>query len=1164
MKLVESFCNYNWRRKFTATIFLLTLCTFTLAAQDEAPKKNKIILLSAQNNNYGQVIQQDKDVQFSRIVLEKIVSIKAENEPLLKILESVAKQAGLKLSYERQNIPSKLRKSVSIEKLKLKDALWEILEGTDLRFGISPSKHLVIFKAEKPNQPISQREQEEITGKVTDAATGEEMPGVNIILKGTTTGTSTNNEGQYQLEVPSLQDTLIFSFIGYQRREVPINGQTVIDIQLTSEAISGDELVVVGFGRQSRANITSSINSITSENISKVPTATIGNALTGQTRGLQVIQSSGEPGRDDPQIYLRGVSSLSAGRSQPLYVLDGVVVRDARSVTRLDPDNIQNISILKDASATAVYGVEGANGVIVVETKQGRSGSLNISVNTSTGLQAPTLNQEFADSYTYALAFNEAQINDGIAPDRVRFSDTAIEAFRTGSDPLIYPSVDWVDYFMKDNILQHRTNISLSGGSDDVRFFVAGGYQNQEGLFKTFESDYNYNPSYFRYNIRSNLDIDVTPTTQISLKSNSRIENWVHANRFQWVNQYLTPPFAGAGIIDGKVVASSDRYISGPKRYNPDFYGSGYTETNRSDLNLNLSLRQELNAITEGLALQLRGAYNATFNQSKSRTASQPNYEPYYRTDVDPSAPGDSTVVFRRVGEERLLDYSESIGKDRDWYAEARLEYEQDFGEHELEGLLLYGQRKRYYPNQFRGIPRGLISTVGRVNYNYDRRYLLELSMGYNGSENFAEEYRFGFFPAISGGWIITNEAFMPDMPFLNFMKVRASYGLVGNDTGVGRFLYLPTEYNVTAAGYNFGYDVPQNQQGASEGQIGNPQITWERAYKQNYGLDLRFFRDRLDVTFDYFHEFRDGILTARNTIPSYVAASLPPGNIGQVKNRGYELEVEWRNQHGDFFYSIGGYVTHSKNEIVHIDEPIPNEPYQSRIGHPVGQEFGWVFDGFYTEEDMDRLGDDLAVPSWDVKPGYLKYKDLNGDGIIDEDDVTAIGHPQDIPEYSFGSTINLNFKGIDLSMVWAAATNVSEVLTQAPNRVPFGHDGARSMRQWQWEGRWTPDRDPDEVIFPLLSISEAQNRVDRDSDFWQMDASYIRLKSLELGYTFNRGFVQSMGMRNLRIYMNAYNPLTFSHMMDTYSIDPEQGGHRTEADYPVMKVYNFGIKVDF
>lgn len=998
---------------------------------------------------------------------------------------------------------------------------------------------------------------ETVSGQVTDSETQELLPGVNISIQGTNSGTVTNLEGEYELTVPSLQDTLVFSYIGYEPRLVPINGRTTINISMDPQTIAGDEVVVVAYGQQSRAEVTGSVSSVTAEDILRAPTSNLGNALVGKVTGLSAIQRSGQPGADEPNIFIRGFGSLTEGRSSPLIIVDGV---ERRSFAQLDPNNVESISVLKDASATAVYGVRGANGVIVIQTKRGRTGPIKISLNLSSGFQQPTTLLEFADSYTYAQRMNEAQLNDGIDPSLVRFSDEALEAFRTNSDPIIYPNTDWVDYIMKPLAFQSNNNVNISGGTENVRFFIAAGYLRQDGLFRTFDDGYNNNFTFDRYNFRTNLDVDVTPSTVVSLTSAGRIEQrnspQVRNSDGLWRQIYWSVPFSGPGIVDDKWVRNGNFYITDEKKDGlQSFYGTGLTNSSRNVLNLDLGVKQNLDFITDGLLFQLKGAYNTYYTQTKSRSTSTAEYEPFYKVDVDPTAVGDSTIVYKKSGDEGILGYNESYGRDRDWYLEARVSYKGSFGSHSFGGLLLYNQRKNYYPATFVSIPRGLVGTVGRLNYNYDRRYLFEASMGYNGSENFAEGRRFGFFPAVSAGWVLTNEKFMQDIEFLDHLKFRASYGIVGNDLGVGRFLYLPGTYFASAGGYNFGVDVPQNQTGAREGQIGNPLVTWESSTKQNYGINLRILDDRLDLSADIFHEYREDILTTRNTVPSFVAATLPAVNIGEVENRGYEIELKWREQRGNFFYNIDTNFSFSRNEIIYMDEVPRSEDYLFRTGNSVGQRFGYVFDRFWTESDLT----DESIPDhqYQAKPGDLMYKDLNGDNVIDTDDQRAIGFPE-FPEYTFGVNMGFRYKNVDFAMVWAGATNTSRLLGGEPYRIAFGSTGNRSLMQWHADERWTPET-AETATYPRLTFAGRTNNM-KTSDFWMRDASYIRLKNIKLGYNFPQSFLQKFGLRNLRAYVNGYNLLTFSKM----DIADPESRTASNSDYPIVKVYNLGIQIDF
>lgn len=997
-----------------------------------------------------------------------------------------------------------------------------------------------------------------VTGRITDANTREALPGVNVVIKGTFIGTSTDVEGVFRINAPSLNDTLIVSYIGYQTEEIPIDGRLTVDIAIQEVVLTGAEVVVIGYGVQDRANLTSSISSLRGGDITKTPAFNIGNTLAGKVTGVQITQYSGQPGGDSPEIFLRGIGSLSTGRSGPLIIVDGV----ARDMFQLEPDDIESISILKDASATAVYGIEGANGVIVVQTRRGSAGRMNISARFSAGIQEVPQHQKFADSYTSALLFNESQRNDGVREDQLRFSPEAVEAYRTNSFPEIFPNINWVDYLTKPAAYQTRSSVNISGGTKDVKYFVSGGYMFQDGMFRTFESDYDYNDSFERYSFRANLDLDVTETTRVSVTSNARIETRMRPRSADglWTTVYRGAPFASAGIVDGKYTGPSDYIAGGVVNPLGRIYGNGFNQFDSNVLNVDLGARQQLDFVTRGLEMEVKGSYNTAFSHNKFRNSTKAVYTPFFRTDVDPTALGDSTIVYRKAGRDGALEFDERFtDRTRDWYAEARLQYTRSFGMHTVSGLLLHNRRRTYYPIQFTSIPRGLVSTISRINHNYDNRYLLEASMGYNGSENFAEGNRFGFFPAVSGGWIVTNENFMRNVQFLNELKFRVSYGVVGNDTGIGRFLYLPGTYSTSAPGYNFGNEITQFTAGAAEETVGNPLVQWETARKQNYGVDVQMFQERLSLTFDYFYEYRDNILININTIPAFVAANLPAANLGEVENKGYEVSVRWRDQLGNFSsYHISANMSFARNEIIYMDEVLQNENYLQRTGHPVGQIFGYIFDGFFSEEDL-LPGSGVPQHPYQAQPGDLKFKDLNGDGVINSDDQQPIGFPE-YPEYTFGAEIGYRYKNFDIASVWSGATNVSRLLVAAPYRIPFCAGGQCSIMQWMADGRWTPET-ADEATFPRLTRSGVSQWSSMNSDFWIRDASYIRLKSVEVGYNFRSASLNNFGIRSMRVYMNGYNLLTFSKLK---IIDPEQTARSADAAYPLVRIYNFGINLNF
>lgn len=1000
-------------------------------------------------------------------------------------------------------------------------------------------------------------QQQQVHGVVTDND-GISLPGVNIIIKGTTTGVITDMGGNYTIQVGSSQ-VLLFSFLGFTPVEVLVGSQTEINIQLIPSSEKIEEVLVIGYGQQKKVTVTGAISAIGSDELIKSPSASIANSLAGKVTGLSTVQFSGQPGADDPTIYVRGIATLFEDRAEPLMIVDGI----ERSFMQLDPNEISSISVLKDASATAVYGVKGANGVIIVTTKRGSEGPAKISVNYSTGIQAPNSLLDFTDSYTYAMMFNEAQLNDDplLSPEQLKFSPEALEAFRTGSDPLIYPDIDWMDYMMKPFALQKNGNVNISGGTKKIKYFVALGYLMQDGLFETFDSQYDYNFSYNRYNYRSNLDIDLTNTTKVGITIGGRVGIKNQPNASSNMDQAFrniswSVPYSGAGIIDGKYIRSGDYYISGEKKDGlTEFYGRGFQNQTTNDLNFDIDLSQDLSSLVEGLSFRTKYSYNSFYLHKKTRGSSVARYEPYFLKDLDPTADAtDRTIVYRKNGSDGNLSYNEGTGKGRNYYLEAGLDYSKSFGNHNITGLLLYNQKKIFYPLQFSEIPNSLVGFAGRLTYNYRTKYLFDFNLGYNGSENFAENLRFGLFPAASAGWIVTEESFMPKTPILSYLKLRVSYGLVGNDKiGPYRFLYLPDSYDTSSGGYNFGTNVPSNQPGASESKLGNPLVTWETAKKQNYGVDMKLFNGKLAINYDLFRERRSDILTFKQTVPGILAIDLPPVNIGAVENKGFEIQVAWRNKISQkFSYWVNVNMSHAKNEIIFMDEIPQPEDYLYKTGHPVNQFFGYVFDGFYELADSLTTADHL----YDLKPGDMTYKDLNNDGLVNEVDQKAIGYTV-YPQNSYGANIGFQFKGFDFAMYWVGASHTSRMLDES-YRVAFGNTLDRSLLQYMADGRWTPETG-DQATYPRMTLSGSLNNK-KDSDFWLRDASYIRLKNVEIGYNFQGNILNRIGVKTLRTYVNGYNLIT----LDRLGIaDPEARSGRS-LDYPLVKIYNIGVKLTF
>ena len=628
---------------------------------------------------------------------------------------------------------------------------------------------------------IMQQKSKMVVGTVTD--NGEPIIGASVVVKNAGKGVITDMDGNFKLDVP-VGATIVISYVGYDSKEIVYKGESTLKVELSEDVLQLQEVQVVAYGVTKKVTVTGAISSVGTEEILKSPVSSISNALTGKLPGLSTVQQTGQPGADDATMYVRGVGSLTEGLSSPLVLVDGV----ERSFNQLDPNEIEDISILKDASSTAVFGVRGANGVILVTTKRGQEGKPKINVSTSYSLQMPTRMPEFANSYEYASTYVNAQRQDGIESN-FAFTDEAIEAYRTHSNPLAYPDTDWVDMLIKDVALQTQHNFSISGGTRGVRYFASLGVLTQDGLFKSFEKEYDGNFKYNRYNYRINLDLDLTKTTLMRMNLGGRVNDKRTPNYegssdigLLFRDIYWAIPMSGVGVMDGKWIWPDTKEFSLPGTVRDGlypYYGKGYNTSAGNILNFDFMLEQKLNFITKGLKAHVKASYNSGVTLKKLRKTSYPHYETIVNED--------GTVNLRKVGDQTNLQYSESTSRSRDWYMEVAMNYKRDFSDHHVSALAMYNQTMKYYPDsnpdEFKSIPRSYIGLVGRATYDWKTRYMVEMNVGYNGSENFAPGKRFGLFPAVSAGWVLTEENFMqPLKPWLSYFKLRASYGVVGND----------------------------------------------------------------------------------------------------------------------------------------------------------------------------------------------------------------------------------------------------------------------------------------------------------------------------------------------------------------------------------------------
>ena len=1025
-----------------------------------------------------------------------------------------------------------------------------------------------------------------VEGTVKDE-TGEPLIGVTVIVQGTGTGAVTDFDGHFVIPSVKQGAKLEISYVGYVSQVVTARGGRSMNIVMQPDLKALDEVVVIAYGQQKKVTITGAVSAVGGDELLKAPVANVSNALQGKLPGISVVQASGMPGDDEPVIRVRGIGSLNS--AEPLVLVDGV----ERSFGQIDPNEIEDISILKDASATAVFGVRGANGVILVTTKRGTPGKASVSVTASTAIQQISKFVEFADSYTYGKMWNYTAITDALpmsqwpgsatiadytpyADTGIRFSQDVMEHFRKGDMPVTFPNTNWIDYLMKDAAWQEQVNVNVRGGTEKVRYFVSAGFLNQNSLFKTFSNNDDETFKYKRFNYRANLDIDVSKYSQLALTLGGRVQNRTTMGGGEgFLFRYLqgATPYAGIGIdSEGRHVVA-DKNIVGP--YDRDalsnFYELGYQNTSMNVLNLDLQYKLDMSFLTKGLDFKIKGSYNTDYSARKNRQNGFGTGVNYVATLVD------GKEVLRKENITWPIPYSDSRWGNRNWYAEASFNYARKFGKHNVGALLLYNQSKTYYPwdsdgSLYQSIPKGYVGLVGRVTYDYDTRYLFDFNIGYNGSENFAEGKRYGTFPSFSAGWIPSSEKFWePLKNVIGYLKLRGSWGKVGNDnTNGARFLYLPGAWqfytgsmtvNPQNRGANFG-TRGNWLQAVRELTAGNPNVTWETASKINLGLDAAFIGDRLMLNLDFFWEDRKDILVSNASLLPAVT-SLPGSyvNEGRVKNHGYEITLKWSDKIGDFRYSISPSIAFARNKIIEMLEVPPMYDYLRRTGLSVGQRFGYDLFEFYQEgtEDRYKAAYGTAMPTQlvDLKYGDAVYVDLNGDGLIDQNDQKPLGYP-DVPEITWSVNANLHWKGLDFSMLWVGANNTSRTLN-GYYRDQFGSTNTSALTQWVADNSWTEDNR--DAILPRISFEHRGNN-NLDSRAWTIDSKYVRLKNVEIGYTFNKPRWIPL-FNYVRFYASGQNLLTFANFKGN---DPEAPGQGLDfgVRYPMTRVYNFGVQVNF
>lgn len=1021
---------------------------------------------------------------------------------------------------------------------------------------------------------ILQQQKQTITGTILTGDTNEPAIGATVYLRNSTTGTVTDVNGKYSITVEGIGGVLEFSYIGYKKQEVAVTGQKTIDIVLQPDTEVLEEVVVVGYGSQKKESVVGAISTLDVTKLT-VPGSSISNALAGQLSGIVAMSRSGEPGKNSAaDFYIRGVSSFK-GTSTPLVLVDGI----ERDLDLVDTDDIASFSILKDASASAVYGVRGANGVILITTKKGSVGKPQVNVRTEFGFTQPTKRPQMLGSAEWAELYNEAYGSQYYSPED-------IEKYRTNADPDLYPNVDWFDALFDDMAANQRVNLNITGGSDIVKYYVSGAFYNESSIYKNAGNIYGYNPSirYNKFNFRANVDLNLTKSTVVNFNLANIYEKsfgpgYGDTDADIWSYTFMTSPNAfPVQYSDGKLSGPSSD--SGNNPWNMLAH-SGYREQFWNSAQSLIGVTQDIGELwkpLKGLTANIKFSWDAWNTTLQRRSKIESFYHARGRAE-------DGSLIYDRndegiwipvhTGDENL---SFLIGRSGTMtrYLEGSLTYNRVFNEiHRVGALLLYNQKIHTNTQAGSGddaLPYKNQGLAARATYAFKDTYFAEVNLGYNGSENFARGHRFGFFPAVAVGWMMSNEKwFQPATKVIDMLKLKASYGKVGNDDigGQRRWVYESTIVN--SGSWNYGSDGNQGGTGIRIGEVENLNASWEEALKINAGIEFSLF-NKIRVQADYFREERSGIFLQRAGLPAIVGVStIPYVNIGETLNQGFDATVEYTHQvNKDLMLTARGNFTFNRNELLNNDEPDWEYKYQNRIGKPFGsgsslQPFGLVAIGLF--ESQEEIDNSPVQNFGEYRVGDIKYQDINGDGQIDSQDQIAIGYTN-LPEITYGFGGTAQYKNWDFNIFFQGVARTSFFLNGSSIRTPFssGNMERAAINEDIYGNVWMSTNTPEQnanVTYPRLSMGSggagASNN-SQSSTWWLRDGSFLRLKSIEIGYSLPKSLLQKSFIKSLRFYAAGNNLLQFSPFK---LWDPEKGSS-DGSGYPLNRMFSIGFNANF
>lgn len=1106
----------------------------------------------------------------------KTLSVSMSNSTLREVLKTIEKSSQFVFFYLDDAVNLERKVSIDSKNKNIEEILSELFEGTSCTYRISDRQIFISGKA--PASTEQQQNKRKISGRVTDIK-GEPLIGVNVTVDGDANGSITNMDGLYEIFVTKKSVVLKFTYIGFKTSEIRTNASTnIYDVTLEEQVNELEETVIVGYGTQRKISNIGAQSSMKMEDI-KTPSASLTTTLAGRLAGVVAVQRTGEPGKDAADIWIRGISTPNT--SSPLVLVDGV----ERSFNDIDPEDIESLTTLKDASATAVYGVRGANGVILIKTKPGKVGKPTVSADYYESFTRFTKMVDLADGITYMNAANEAMRNDGIA---TKYTEDQIRNTIAGKDPYLYPNVDWLKEIFNDWGHNRRVNVNVRGGSEKVAYYASVSYFNETGMTVTDKNinTYDSKMKYSRYNFTTNLNIDVTPTTKVEIGAQG------------YLGEGNYPAISSADLYNAAMSISpveypkmffvnGEAYVPGTStnnNFNNPYSQAtrrGYDNLTKNQIYSNLRVTQNLDMLTKGLKLTAMYAFDV-YNEihvHQDRAESTYNF-------LDTSVPYDMNgqPILQRIYEgSNVLSYKQETSGNKKTYLEASLNYDRTFNDdHRVSALFLFNQQsKLLYPKGTLedAIPYRMMGIAGRATYSWKDRYFAEFNIGYNGAENFSPKHRFGTFPAFGVGWVVSNEKFwQPLSKAVSFLKIRYADGKVGNsEVSDRRFMYLDQMKENGDYGYKFG---PNGTKWAGYETVNMAvDLIWEESRKQDLGIDLKLFNDDLSIVFDLFKERRENILLKReHSMPSFLGynTSAPYGNIGIIENKGFDGTIEYNKRiNKDWVIALRGNVTFNKDKWIQGELPEQKYEWMNQYGRNINGAKGYVAEGLFTQAEIDDMArweslsaankaitpKPFASQFGTVKAGDIKYKDLNNDGQIDAYDQTYISRG-DVPTTVYGFGFTVGWKDLSVGMMFQGVAGAERVLNGSSIN-PFNGGGGSGNLYSNIDDRWTEENPDQNAFYPRLSYgSETTSSINnfQKSTWWVRNMNFLRLKTLQLSYNLPKPWVNKVHLKNAAVYVMGTNLFTLSRFK---LWDPELNTDNG-ASYPNTTSYSVGINFTF